>query len=116
MILDLVGGPYLEGNQRVIAPRGRHIVVGIPGGAAGQIDLRAMMARRVTLRGTVLRGRPVQEKAVLTRAFEDQLLSFFSIGELKPVIHRVFPPEDAAVAHEVMTSNENFGKLLLRWG
>ena len=115
VILDLVGGPYLEGNQRVIAPRGRHIVVGVPGGASAQIDLRAMMARRVTMRGTVLRGRPVQEKAMLTRAFEDRLLSFFSIGELKPVIHGVFAPEDAAVAHEVMASNENFGKLLLRW-
>ena len=116
MILDLVGGPYLEGNQRVIAPRGRHIVVGVPGGAAAQIDLGAMMRRRVTLRGTVLRARPMQEKAVLTRAFEDQLLSFFSIGELKPVIHRVFPPEEAAVAHEVMAGNENFGKLLIHWG
>ena len=116
VILDLVGGPYLEGNQRVIAPRGRHIVVGVPGGISARIDLRAMMARRVTMRGTVLRGRPVQEKAILTRAFEDQLLSFFSIGELKPVIHAVFAPEDAAVAHEVMASNENFGKLLLRWG
>ena len=116
VILDLVGGPYIPGNQRVIAPRGRHIVVGVPGGAVAQIDLRAMMLRRVTLRGTVLRARPVEEKAVLTRAFEDQLLSFFSIGELKPVIHRVFPPEDAAVAHEVMASNENFGKLLIHWG
>ena len=116
VILDLVGGPYLEGNQRVIAPRGRHIVVGVPGGAAAQIDLGAMMRRRVTLRGTVLRARPMQEKAVLTRAFEDQLLSFFSIGELKPVIHRVFPPEEAGLAHEVMASNENFGKLLIDWG
>jgi len=58
----------------------------------------------------------MQEKAVLTRAFEDQLLSFFSIGELKPVIHRVFPPEEAGLAHEVMAANENFGKLLIRWG
>ncbi len=115
LILDLVGGPYLEGNQKVIAPRGRHIVVGIPGGAGAQIDLGAMMLRRVTLRGTVLRARPVEEKAVLTRAFEDRLLYFFSLGELKPVIERVFPPEDAAVAHDVMAANENFGKLLIRW-
>jgi len=115
LILDLVGGPYMEGNQRVIAPRGRHIVVGVPGGAGAQIDLRAMMLRRVTLRGTVLRGRPVEEKAILTRAFEDRLLSFFSLGELKPVIHRVFPPRDATLAHEVMAANENFGKLLLVW-
>jgi len=116
VILDLVGGPYLEGNQKVIAPRGRHIVVGVPGGAAAQIDLGAMMLRRVTLRGTVLRARPMQEKAVLTRAFEEQLLSFFSIGELKPVIDRVFPPEEAGLAHEVMACNENFGKLLIDWG
>ena len=116
VILDLVGGPYMEGNQKVIAPRGRHIIVGVPGGATAQIDLRAMMLRRVTLRGTGLRGRPVEEKAVLTRAFEDRLLSFFSLGELKPVIDRVFPPEEAATAHEIMASNENFGKLLLNWG
>ena len=116
LILDLVGGPYMEGNQRVLGPRGRHIVVGVPGGASAQIDLRALMLRRVTLRGTVLRARPVGEKARLTRAFEDRLLSFFSLGELKPVIDRVFPPDDAAVAHEIMASNENFGKLLLHWG
>ena len=115
LILDLVGGPYMEGNQRVIAPRGRHIVVGVPGGTAAQIDLRTMMLRRVTLRGTVLRARPVEEKAFLIRAFEDRLLSFFSFGELKPVIDRVFAPEDAGEAHEVMASNENFGKLLLHW-
>ena len=115
VILDLVGGPYLEGNQKVIARRGRHIVVGVPGGTAAQIDLRVMMLRRVTLRGTVLRARPVEEKAILTRAFEDQLLTFFSFGEMKPVIDRVFAPDAAAEAHEVMAANENFGKLLIHW-
>ncbi|HIF05980.1 MAG TPA: NAD(P)H-quinone oxidoreductase [Gemmatimonadetes bacterium] len=115
VILDLVGGPYLEGNQRVVARRGRHIVVGVPGGTSGQIDLRAMMLRRVTMKGTVLRARPLDEKVVLTRAFEERLLPFFSSGELKPVIDRVFPPEDVELAHEVMASNENFGKLLLHW-
>jgi putative PIG3 family NAD(P)H quinone oxidoreductase len=115
VILDLVGGPYMEGNQKVIARRGRHIVVGVPGGTTAQIDLRAMMLRRVTLRGTVLRARSVEEKALLTRAFEDRLLSFFSLGEMKPVIDRVFSPEDATVAHDVMAANENFGKLLLKW-
>jgi len=115
VILDLVGGPYMEGNQRVIARRGRHIVVGVPGGATAQIDLRAMMLRRVTLKGTVLRARPVEEKVVLTEAFEKRLIPLFASGAMKPVIHRVFPPEDAEGAHEVMASNENFGKLLLHW-
>jgi NADPH2:quinone reductase len=115
VILDLVGGPYMEGNQRVIGRQGRHIVVGVPGASSTQIDLLAMMLRRVTLRGTVLRARSVQEKALLTEAFEDRLLSFFSFGEMKPVIHQVFAPEDAAEAHRVMESNQNFGKLLLQW-
>ena len=115
VILDLVGGPYMEGNQKVIARRGRHIVVGVPGGATAQINLRAMMLRRVTLRGTVLRARPVEEKALLTTAFEDRLLPFFGFGEMKPVIDRVFSPEDATAAHDVMAANENFGKLLLGW-
>ena len=115
VILDLVGGPYMEANQRVVARRGRHIVVGVPGGTSAQIDLRAMMLRRVTLRGTVLRARPVEEKAVLTKAFKERLLPFFSTGEIKPVIDRVFPPEEADVAHQVMAANENFGKLLLHW-
>jgi NADPH:quinone reductase len=116
VILDLVGGPYLAGNQKVVARRGRHIVVGVPGGTAAQIDFRVMMLRRVTLKGTVLRARPVEEKAVLTKAFEERLLPFFSSGEMKPVVDRVFPPEEASVAHEVMGSNENFGKLLIDWG
>ena len=115
VILDLVGGPYMEANQRVVARRGRHIVVGVPGGTSAQIDLRAMMLRRVTLRGTVLRARPVEEKAVLTKAFKERLLPFFTSGEIKPVIDRVFPPEEADVAHQVMASNQNFGKLLLHW-
>lgn len=115
LILDLVGGPYLEGNQRVIARGGRHIVVGVPGGTSAQIDLRTMMLRRVTLKGTVLRARPIGEKAVLTRAFEERLLPFFSSGEIEPVIDRVFSPDDVATAHEVMQSNQNFGKLLLHW-
>ncbi len=89
-------------------------MVGIPGGATAQMNLGAMMLRRVTLKGTVLRARPAEEKAVLTGAFEERLLPFFSSGEMKPVIHRVFPPEDAAVAHDVMAANENFGKLLIK--
>ena len=115
VILDLVGGPYLEGNQRVIAPGGRHIVVGVPGGAVTKIDLRAMMSRRVTMRGTVLRARPLEEKASLAQAFETRVLPMFSSGQAMPVIEKVFPPEEAGEAHRVMGSNANFGKLLIRW-
>ena len=115
VILDLVGGPYLEGNQKVVAVCGRHVVVGVPGGAVSTIDLRAMMGRRATIKGTVLRARPVEEKAALASAFEEYVMPFFSSGKARPVIDRTFPPEEAGEAHRVMEANANFGKLLIRW-
>lgn len=115
VILDLVGGPYLAGNQRVLAERGRHIVVGVPGGLKAEIDLRALMGRRGSIRGTVLRARPVEEKAVLARAFETHVLPGFDDGTLQPVIDTVFPAAQAADAHRYMESNQNFGKILLEW-
>jgi putative PIG3 family NAD(P)H quinone oxidoreductase len=115
VILDLVGGPYLAGNQRVIAERGRHIVVGVPGGSDATFSLRALMGRRASIRGTVLRARPVAEKRDLATAFARQVLPGFSSGELAPVIERVFPANEAAEAHGLMESNRTFGKILLAW-
>jgi len=115
VILDLVGGPYLEGNQRVVAVQGRHVVVGVPAGAVASIDLRAMMGRRATIKGTVLRARGVEEKAALAKAFEERILPLFPSGEASPVIDRIFSPDQAADAHRVMEANANFGKLLIRW-
>ena len=115
VILDLVGGPYLEGNQKVVATRGRHVVVGVSGGAVATIDLRAMMSRRATLRGTVLRARPLEEKAALVEAFEERILPLFLRGQASPVVDRMFSPEEATEAHRMMEANANFGKLLIRW-
>jgi NADPH:quinone reductase len=115
VILDLVGGPYLEGNQRVIAERGRHIVVGVPGGAEATLSLRALMGRRASIRGTVLRARPLPEKEALAQAFTRDVLPGFAAGELRPVIDRTFPAAEAAEAHRYMEENRNFGKILLEW-
>jgi putative PIG3 family NAD(P)H quinone oxidoreductase len=115
VILDLVGGPYLAGNQKVLAPRGRHIVVGVTGGPRTEIDLRALMGRRGSIRGTVLRARPLEEKVALTRAFERQALPRFGDGSIVPVVDRVLPAGKAADAHALLERNETFGKVLLRW-
>lgn len=115
VILDLVGGPYLTGNQQVLASRGRHVVVGVPGGTRAEIDLRALMAKRGRMFGTVLRARPTGEKAALARAFEEQVAGGFADGSLRPVVDRVLPAHDAAEAHRAMERNENFGKILLSW-
>jgi len=115
VILDLVGGPYLAGNQRVLAPGGRHIVVGVTGGAKTEVDLRALMTRRAHIRGTVLRVRPVEEKVALTRAFEARALGLFDSGELRPVVDRSIPAEQAPEAHRLLEANATFGKVLLCW-
>lgn len=115
VILDLVGGPYLAGNQRVLAQRGRHIVVGVSGGSDATISLRALMARRASIRGTVLRARPLPEKRALAQSFATDVLPGFSRGEIRPVIDRVFPASQAAEAHRYMEENRNFGKILLDW-
>lgn len=115
VILDLVGGPYLARNQAALAPRGRHVVVGVPGGARTEIDLRLLMVRRARMMGTVLRARPVEEKAALARAFEKDVLPGFDDGSLKPVVDRIFPAEEVADAHRRMEANRNFGKIVLDW-
>jgi putative PIG3 family NAD(P)H quinone oxidoreductase len=115
VVLDLVGGAYLAGNQRVIAERGRHIVVGLPGGSEAKLSLRALMGRRASIRGTVLRARPLAEKRALAEAFERDVLAGFTSGELQPVIDRVYPAGQVADAHRRMEANESFGKILLEW-
>jgi putative PIG3 family NAD(P)H quinone oxidoreductase len=115
VILDLVGGAYLAGNQRVVAERGRHVVVGVPAGSEAPISLRALMGRRASIRGTVLRARPLAEKRALAEAFARDVLPGFTSGEIRPVIDRVYPADEVADAHRRMESNESFGKILLEW-
>jgi NADPH:quinone reductase-like Zn-dependent oxidoreductase len=110
-----VGGPYLTGNQKVVARRGRHVVIGVPGGPQAKIDLRALMGKRASLRGTVLRARSTEEKAELARAFEERVSPLLASGAVRPVVDRVFPADEAADAHRLMEANDTFGKLLLKW-
>lgn len=115
VILDLVGAPYLAGNQAAIAVGGRHVVVGVPGGSRAGIDLRRLMVRRARLFGTVLRARGVEEKAALAEEFTGAVLPGFGDDPLAPVIDSVFPVAKAAHAHLRMEENRNFGKIVLDW-
>lgn len=115
VLLDLVGAPYLASNLKVLARRGRLIVVGVSGGSLAEIDLRELMRRRALLAGTVLRARPLEEKIVLARAFEARVAPLFRSGALEPVVDRVYPAEEVVQAHRRMEGNLNFGKILLLW-
>jgi NADPH:quinone reductase-like Zn-dependent oxidoreductase len=116
VILDLVGAPHFAGNMEALAVTGRWIVVGVTGGSTAEVDLRRVMGKRASLTGTVLRARPLEDRIVLARAFEDRIVPLFERGILEPVVDRVYAPGHAAEAHRRMEENLNFGKLVLAWG
>jgi NADPH:quinone reductase len=119
VILDLVGGAYMAGNLRALATRARWVVVGVPGGGQGTLDLRRLMTRRAHLMGTVLRARPPEEKALLAREFETRVVPRFEGGtgggRLRPVVDTVLPWREGAEAHRRLEANDTFGKVLLEW-
>jgi putative PIG3 family NAD(P)H quinone oxidoreductase len=113
--LELVGGEYLPQTLAAMAPRGRVLVVGTLAGAKAGLDLSVLMRRRLTLKGTVLRTRPLEEKAQLARAFEHELLPMFERQTVRPLVDATYPMQDAAAALERLSRNESFGKLVLAW-
>lgn len=115
VILDMVGGAYMEGNLEVLADGARWIVVGVPSGPTGQMNLRRLMARRALLQGTLLRTRSPEEKVLLARTFQDHVVPLFERGELRPVVDSVLPAKEVAQAHRRVEANATFGKIVLRW-
>ncbi len=115
VILDTVGAAYLEQNVRVLAEGGRIVIIGLMGGATAKTPLAALLSKRVTIVGSVLRSRPLEQKATLARRFAAQVVPLFESGRLRPVIDQVLPMERVAEAHTLMEQNRNFGKIVLRW-
>jgi NADPH:quinone reductase len=114
-LLDLVGGSYLDGSIKVLGLRGRLVSVGLTAGSRAEVDLGAVMRKRLTIIGTVLRARPIEEKITVTREFSSLMLSKFESGLLRPVVDRVIPFAEIRSAHAAMEGNESFGKIVLRW-
>ena len=114
-VVDLVGGDYLRDNVRLLAPRGRLLIVGLTAGIRSELDLSVVLRKRLKLIGTALRSRPLEEKAALAREFSQRIIPFFESGQLRPVIERTVPFERIGEAHAELASNTTFGKLVLRW-
>jgi NADPH2:quinone reductase len=114
LVIDLLGASTFALNLAVLAVRGRLVLVGTMGGAKVEADLGAILRKRLTVIGTVLRSRPIEEKIELVQSFAHTMLPLLASGSLHPVIDRVVPFEDAASAHAAMERNENFGKIVLR--
>jgi len=115
VVLDTVGGAYLAQNLKVIATKGRIVVIGLMGGVKGELALGVLLGKRASIRGSVLRSRSSDEKAELTAAFSREMLGKFETGELQPIIDDVLPMTEIQTAHARMDANETLGKLVLSW-
>ena len=113
VILDLVGAGYFEANLSALAQTGRLMLVGTTSGSRANIDFGLVMSKRLSIRGTVLRGRSNEEKATATRLFSKHVVPLLAAGIVKPVVEVVFRLEEIREAHRMMESNQNFGKIVL---
>ncbi|MDQ6635828.1 MAG: NAD(P)H-quinone oxidoreductase [Gemmatimonadota bacterium] len=114
-VVDLVGGNYLRGDLRVLAPRGRLAIVGLTGGRTAEMDMGVLLGKRLHVVGTVLRSRPIEEKIALAREFAGRGIPFFESGRLVPIVERVFSIGEIRAAHLLLESNSTFGKVVLRF-
>ncbi len=115
VILDTVGGAYLGENVAALAPGGTMVVIGLMGGVKGELPLGVLLGKRLSIIGSVLRARPLEEKAALSQAFTRAVLPSLTDGTLRPVIDTVMPMSEVAEAHRRMDANETFGKIVLTW-
>jgi putative PIG3 family NAD(P)H quinone oxidoreductase len=116
VILDCVGGGYLEENLRALAPGGRLVMLGTLAGVAGQLPIGMLLGKRATVIGSVMRSRPLEEKMALAQRARRELLPLFTVpGALRPVVDRVMSMRECAAAHTAMESNDTVGKIVLTW-
>lgn len=113
VVLDMIGGPYLQKNIDVLARDGRYAIIAFLQGSKAELDLRAVLGRRLTITGSTLRPQSVEEKAAIRESLESEVLPLLESGDLKPVVHATFPLADAAQAHALMESSRHMGKIVL---
>lgn len=113
VVMDLVGGDYVSPSLEALAPLGRLMLVGTMAGSRANVDLRRILGMRLTLRGTVLRGRSLQEKIAAMRAFSDEVVPRLANGILAPVIDSTYPLEAIDAAYARLESNSTIGKVVL---
>jgi putative PIG3 family NAD(P)H quinone oxidoreductase len=114
VVLDVVGGDYLARNLDALRTGGSIVQVGTMGGGSATFPLGAILPKRATIIGTVLRGRPLEEKIAVTQRFEREVLPWLADGTVKPVIDARYAMADAPDAHRRMEANDTIGKLVLQ--
>ncbi|AWL06758.1 NAD(P)H-quinone oxidoreductase [Massilia oculi] len=114
VILDMVAGDYVAREIDCLADDGRLVVIALLGGARANVDMGQVLRRRLHITGSTLRPRPVEFKAAIAQQLREHAWPLFAQGKIKPVIHQVFPMEQAAEAHALMESSTHVGKIVLQ--
>lgn len=115
VILDMIGGDYTPGNIQSLADEGRLVLINTMNGNDVQVDLAAVMRKRLIITGSMLRSRDIAFKANIAQRLEENIWPLLASGKIKPIINAVFPAEKAADAHRLMESGEHIGKIVLEW-
>ncbi|MEP7183359.1 MAG: NAD(P)H-quinone oxidoreductase [Betaproteobacteria bacterium] len=113
VVLDMVGGDYLEKNLKCLALEGRLVIIGFLHGSRVELDWRHVMLKRLTVTGSTLRASPVERKIEIAQSLRNDVWPLLESREVKPVVHRVFPLAEAAAAHALMESSAHIGKIML---
>ena len=113
VILELVGAPNMPENLNALAPGGRITVIGVSAGAKSELNLLALMGKRARIHGSTLRARSLEDKAIVARLLEREVLPLFQTGELRVLIADTFPLDDAAAAYERFAAGGKLGKVVV---
>jgi NADPH2:quinone reductase len=113
VVLDIIGGDYLPRNIECLRIDGRLVQVGLIGGSRSAIDLRLILQNRLTLTGSTLRPRSIEEKGAIARELEAKVWPLLTRGEIGPIVHTTLPLREAAEAHRLLESGEVIGKIVL---
>ncbi|HEX7021784.1 MAG TPA: NAD(P)H-quinone oxidoreductase [Trueperaceae bacterium] len=113
LVLDMVGADYLSRNLEALATCGRLVFISTLSGRRTELDIRVLMGKRLTLKGSTLRSRPLDEKVRIKQALLERFWRDFEAGRLEVVMDSVYPLRDAEAAHARMRENQNIGKIVL---
>jgi putative PIG3 family NAD(P)H quinone oxidoreductase len=113
VVLDNMGAKYLDRNVDALAINGRLVVIGLQGGARGELDLNKLLRKRAAIAATSLRARSLAEKAAIVAAVREHVWPLIESGRVQPIIDRVMPMSEAAAAHRVLEESGHIGKVLL---
>jgi putative PIG3 family NAD(P)H quinone oxidoreductase len=113
LVLDMVGGSYVERNIAALAVEGRLVQIAFQQPSKIEIDLLPMMLKRLTITGSTLRPRTVKQKAEIAVELREKVWPLIEVGKVKPLIHKTFPLAEAAAAHALMETSTHIGKIML---